>query len=85
MIFFWHIHLLNLSKALSEFGQKIEMVLYLLAKFTKRFRQVQLAGRRFCGYSFEREIVIAALPRPGWSGGNREQPVMDIPQAEKDL
>ena len=42
---------------------------------------------RFCGYSFEREIVIADTPLLDQDGrdGNREQPVMDIPQAEKDL
>ena len=33
--------LLNLSKALGELGQKIEMHLHLLAKFTQCFRQVQ--------------------------------------------
>ena len=35
------IPLLNLSKALGELGQTIEMHLYLLAKFTKCFIQVQ--------------------------------------------
>ena len=34
-------YLLNLSKALGELGQKIEIYLHLLAKFTKCFRQVQ--------------------------------------------
>ena len=41
MIFFWDVHLLHLSKALGELGQKIEMHLHWLAKFTKCFRQVQ--------------------------------------------
>ena len=41
MTFFWDFHLLNLSKALGEFGQKIEMHLHLEAKFTECFRQVQ--------------------------------------------
>ena len=38
---FLDFHLLNLSNALRELGQKIEMHLHLLAKFTKCFRQVQ--------------------------------------------
>ena len=41
MIFVWDFHLLNLSKVLGELGQEIEMHLYLLAKFTKCFKQVQ--------------------------------------------
>ena len=41
MIFVTDFNLLNLSKAVGEFGQKIEMHLYLLAKFTKCLRQVQ--------------------------------------------
>ena len=48
---------------------------------------ISLAGQRFCGYSFEQETVIVDTPlleQDGW-GGNPEQPVMDIPQAEKDL
>ena len=41
MIFVIDFHLLNLSKALGELGHKIELHFYLLAKFTKCFRQVQ--------------------------------------------
>ena len=41
MIFFLDFHLLTLSNALCELGQKIELHLHLLAKFTKCFRQVQ--------------------------------------------
>ena len=41
IIFFWDFHLLNLSKALGELGQTIEMYLHLLAMLTKCFRQVQ--------------------------------------------
>ena len=41
MIFFQDFHLLNLSKSLGELSQKLEMHLYLLAKFTKCFRQVK--------------------------------------------
>ena len=35
MNFFWDLHLLNLSKALGELGQRIEMHLHLLVKFIK--------------------------------------------------
>ena len=41
MTFVQDFYLLNLSKALGELGQKKEMHLYLLAKFTKCFRQFQ--------------------------------------------
>ena len=41
MTFFQDTYLLNLSKTLGELGQKIEMHLYFLAKFTKSFRQFQ--------------------------------------------
>ena len=41
MIFVKDFHFLNLYKALGELGHKIEMHFYLLAKFTKYFRQVQ--------------------------------------------
>ena len=41
MTFVQDFYLLNLSKALGDLGQKIEMHLYLLAKFTKCFRLVQ--------------------------------------------
>ena len=41
MTFVQDFYLLNLSKALGELGEKIEMHLYWLAKFTKCFRQVQ--------------------------------------------
>ena len=39
--FYVSFHLLSLSKALGELGQKIEIHLHWLAKFTKCFRQVQ--------------------------------------------
>ena len=41
MILVQDFYLLNLSKTLGELGQRIEMHLHLLAKFTKCFRQVQ--------------------------------------------
>ena len=41
MILVQEFYLLNLSKTLGELGQKIDMHLHFLAKFTKCLRQVQ--------------------------------------------
>ena len=54
VIFVHDFYLLSLSKTLGELGQKIEMHLYLLAKFTKYFRQVQ-----------EVKVLKTVILRPG--------------------
>ena len=45
------------------------------------------AGRRFCGYRKRTKIVIAdttLLDQDG-RGGHSEQPIVDIPEATKDM
>ena len=45
------------------------------------------AGRRFCWYRFRTRVVIADTPLldQDGRGGYSEQPIMDIPKAEKDM
>ena len=45
------------------------------------------AGRRFCGYRKRTRIVIADTPLldQDGRGGYSEQPIVDIPEAKKDM